>query len=54
MNEFETYAEETLMIELGQMPNFLVMEQLRENNVIKEEIKDAQMFLNMCQTWSWA
>jgi len=54
MNEFENFAEESLMIELGQMPSDIVLEQLYRNNVLKDEVEEAQMFLNMCQTWSWA
>ena len=54
MNNFDDLAEECLMIELGQMPNKFVLEQMYENNVIKEEQEEVRMFLNMCQTWSWA
>ena len=51
---FEDLAEESLMIELGQMPNSFVLEQIYENNVLKDEQEEVQMFLNMCQAWSWA
>ena len=54
MSNFEDLAEESLMIELGQMPSSFVLEQIYENNVLKEEKEEMQMILNMCQTWSWA
>ena len=54
MSSFEDCLEDSLMIELGQMPSSIVLEQIYENNVLKEEQEEVRMFLNMCQTWSWA
>ena len=54
MNNFEESLDDSLMIELGQMPSSFVLEQMYENNVLREEQEEVQMFLNMCQTWSWA
>ena len=54
MNNFEDSIEDSLMIELGQMPSSFVLEKIYENNVLKEEQEEVKMFLNMCQTWSWA
>ena len=54
MGNFEDSLDDSLMIELGQMPSSFVLEQIYENNVLKEEKEEVQMILNMCQTWSWA
>jgi len=54
MNNFDETLEESLMIELGQMPSTFILEQIYENNVLKEEQEEVQMMINMCQAWSWA
>ena len=52
----ESFSQEALMIELGQMPPAFVLESLKEKNIKEEEEKAKEEIyglLNTFQAWSW-
>ncbi len=56
MYPMDSFAEENLMVEWSQMPSTLIMEQLLENNSIKNENtfqNIAQKIMDFYKVWSW-
>jgi hypothetical protein len=57
MQEKDIFGQENLMIELGQMPSEMILNNLYENNVqceLEQIQKEAQGIIDQFQVWSWA
>lgn len=55
---YDSFSDEVLMIELGQMPAGIDLKEVYNLNKLKDEFTqseiDIQNLMNMCQMWSWA
>ena len=52
----DSFSQEALMIELGQMPPQFVLDQIKEKNILEEEERtkeEVYNLLNTFQAWSW-
>ena len=52
----ESFSQEALMIELGQMPPQFILEQIKEKNIMEEEQQAKEEIydlLNTFQAWAW-